>query len=118
LVIRYWKNLGDPMISAKMEELIPARLVLLAAGLILVSGGTSLLDRHGSFGITPAMASSQGGILGQQAPELMLNSWIDGNGRPIEAVKLKAYRGKGVYLYFFRTGDPDAVGWGSQPFRS
>jgi peroxiredoxin len=50
----------------------------------------------------PASANTQYGILGQVAPELELNSWIDGNGKPMEPVKLKDYRGKVVYLYFFQ----------------
>lgn len=50
----------------------------------------------------PAGANTQYGILGQTAPELDLNTWIDGNGIKIEPITLSAYRGKVVYLYFFQ----------------
>jgi hypothetical protein len=49
-----------------------------------------------------ASASTQYGILGRQAPELELNTWIDGNGKPMDPVKLGDYRGKVIYLYFFQ----------------
>ena len=90
------------MISAKAEKLVGVRLVLLAVGMILITGGFSLPDRQGSVGIKPASANSQWGILGQPAPELELNSWIDGNGTPMGPVKLQDYRGKVIYLYFFQ----------------
>ena len=90
------------MTSSNTAIIVYARLVALAVGLILISGGSGFLDRQGSFGIKPALASSQLGILGQQAPELELNSWIDENGKPTDPLKLKDYRGKVIYLYFFQ----------------
>ena len=35
-------------------------------------------------------------------PTLGLDNWIDGNGKPMDPVSLKDYRGKVVYLYFFQ----------------
>ena len=49
-----------------------------------------------------AAAAARYGIQGQQAPELNLNSWIDGNGQPIEQIQLAAFRGTVIYLYFFQ----------------
>jgi hypothetical protein len=74
----------------------------LLAGLILFSGGSSLLNSQAPLGIQPALASTQYGILGRQAPELELDTWIDGNGKPMDPVKLLDYRGKVIYLYFFQ----------------
>ena len=81
------------MTPIKMLKILCASIVILGAGLIFLS----LI-----FGMQPASANTQYGILGQVAPELELNSWIDGNGKPMEPVKLKDYRGKVVYLYFFQ----------------
>lgn len=54
------------------------------------------------IGVQTASATPQYGILGQTAPELRLNTWIDGTGKEIEPISLKDYRGKVVYLYFFQ----------------
>jgi len=53
-------------------------------------------------GIQIASAASQYGILGEVAPELNVNHWIDGNGKAMAPVRLSDYRGKVVYLYFFQ----------------
>jgi len=81
------------MMPIKTVKILCASIVLSGAGLIFLS----LI-----FGMQPASASTQLGIFGQEAPELELNSWIDGNGKPMDPVKLKVYRGKVVYLYFFQ----------------
>ena len=70
------------------------------AGVLLICAGLTLI--FGGSGIQPAAADTQYGILGRQAPELELDSWIDGNGKPMDPVRLKDYRGKVVYLYFFQ----------------
>lgn len=49
-----------------------------------------------------ALASNQYGIVGRQAPEFGLNTWIDGNGKPMEPIEVADYRGKVIYLYFFQ----------------
>ena len=87
---------------SKMRKAVFAGTGLLGAGLILLPGVTSLLDSHPTLGIQSALANSQYGILGRQAPELELNTWIDGNGKPMDPVKLSDYRGKVIYLYFFQ----------------
>ena len=81
---------------------VSASLVILGAGLILFSGTSSFLDLQGSFAMQSVSASTQYGILDQQAPELGLDTWIDGNGKPMDPVKLSDYRGKVIYLYFFQ----------------
>lgn len=75
---------------------------LLVAGAILLFGGSSYLDSQVPLGIQPAYADSQYGILGRQAPELELNTWINGNGQPMDPLRLEGYRGKVIYLYFFQ----------------
>ena len=54
------------------------------------------------FGLKPASADVQYGIQGQLAPELNLTTWIDGDGKQIDPIKLSHYRGKVIYLYFFQ----------------
>lgn len=54
------------------------------------------------IGIPTASATNHLGILGRTAPELELETWIDGNGAEIEPIRLRDYRGKVVYLYFFQ----------------
>ena len=54
------------------------------------------------LGSQPAEAAARYGILGQNAPEIMLDTWIDGNGKKIEPIRLNDFRGKVVYLYFFQ----------------
>ena len=86
----------------KMIKAVIAGIGPLGAGLIFLSGVSSVLDLHPTLGLQPALANSQYGILGRQAPELELNTWIDGNGKPMDPVKLRDYRGKVIYLYFFQ----------------
>ena len=52
--------------------------------------------------LSKASATMNYGIFGQKAPELNLNTWIDGNGKEMEPVNLKDFRGKVIYLYFFQ----------------
>ena len=61
-----------------------------------------ILAAQAKIGIQPASAMSHHGILGSQAPELNLGSWIDGQGKKIAPIHLGAYRGKVIYLYFFQ----------------
>ena len=81
------------MAPIRVMKILCASMVLLGAGLILLSL---------NFGIQTASANTQYGILGQQAPGLELDTWIDGNGKPMDPVKLTDYRGKVIYLYFFQ----------------
>ncbi len=81
------------MIPIRAMKILCASMVLLGAGLILLSL---------NFGMQTASASTQFGILGQEAPEPELDTWINGNGKPMDPVKLTDYRGKVIYLYFFQ----------------
>ena len=87
---------------SKVTKAVFATTRIFLAGSILFSGGFSLPDSLTPLGIQLASANTQYGILGQVAPELELNSWIDGNGKPMDPVKLKDYQGKVIYLYFFQ----------------
>ncbi len=71
--------------------------------LFLTLIGISLLLNFTLFSnLNSASASARYGIQGQQAPELNLDSWIDGNGQPMEPIQLAAFRGTVIYLYFFQ----------------
>ena len=76
--------------------------ILLGAWLILPSGMNYLFESRDTIGFHAASAAAQYGILGRQAPELNLTTWIDGDGKPMDPVKLKDYRGKVIFLYFFQ----------------
>ena len=86
----------------KRIKAIIAGIGLLGAGLLLMSWGAGVLNFQAPLAIQPASAGTQYGILGRQAPELELNTWIDGNGKPMDPVKLRDYRGQVIYLYFFQ----------------
>ena len=86
----------------EMIKTVFADIGLLGAGLLMLTGGASVFDLKAPVGLPTASASTQYGILGRQAPELELNTWIDGNGKPMDPVKLRDYRGQVIYLYFFQ----------------
>ena len=52
--------------------------------------------------IQAASGDSRYGILGQPAPELDLTDWIDGEGRPVDPIRLSGLKGQVIYLYFFQ----------------
>ena len=56
----------------------------------------------GAIGLKSAWATSAAGILGQPAPALGLDTWIDGNGEAMPPIRLADYRGRLVQLYFFQ----------------
>jgi len=85
-----------------MKKAIYSVAVLLVGWLILLSGVPSLFYNGTTIGLQTASANAQYGILGLQAPELELNTWIDGDGKPMDPIKLRDYRGKVIYLYFFQ----------------
>ena len=87
---------------SKVTKAVFAATGLFLAGSILLYGDFSLPGSQTPLGIQLASASTQLGILGQEAPELELDNWIDGNGKPMDPVRLTDYRGKVVYLYFFQ----------------
>lgn len=74
---------------------------VLLVGIFLSFSG-DFLDSNRLLKIPDASANAHLGILGQPAPELNLSTWIDGNGKRANSVRLSDYRGKVVYLYFFQ----------------
>jgi len=73
----------------KIRKAIITGAVLLGGWMITFSGMDSLYDNDTTIGLQTASASTQYGILGRPAPELELNTWIDGNGKPMDPVKLR-----------------------------
>ena len=89
-------------IHAILRNRIFAASALIGILLFLLSVIDGLLEPGTPTGIQTARAESHLGILGQQAPNLNLNNWINGDGKKIDPVRLSAYRGKVIYLYFFQ----------------
>ncbi len=86
----------------KWKPAICAVIILIGVWAILPIGMSYLFDSGDTIGLRPALAEMQYGILGQLAPELNLTNWIDGDGKPMDPVKLNDYRGKVIFLYFFQ----------------
>ena len=91
----------------------PKWVYLLKTGLLTVLVGACInmvpLSMPAQFsppslriGLQPASAAEKYGILGRLAPELDLNTWIDGDGEATPPIRLGDYRGNVVYLYFFQ----------------
>ena len=74
--------------------------VLLTGAFLSFSGG--FFYSSTLFKIPSAAADAHLGIRGRPAPELNLSTWIDGNGKKSDSVRLSDFRGKVVYLYFFQ----------------
>ncbi len=84
-------------------KLVTFAVCLFTALCIILQSEINNLPVAGALiGLDEASASAQYGILGHLAPELKLNTWIGGDGEDIEPIRLKDYRGKVVYLYFFQ----------------
>lgn len=66
------------------------RLTLITILLSIVTANSAIADHRSRYG-----------IVGQPAPALDLNNWIDGEGQPTQ-VRLSDQRGKVVLLYFFQ----------------
>ena len=77
-------------------------LIAAGVGMFPLAGVERLSPVVAAVGLQAAWADSRYGILGRPAPELELDTWIDGNGKPMAAVRLGNYRGKVVLLYFFQ----------------
>lgn len=89
-------------IHAIFRNRLIAASALGSALLFLLSVTVGLLAPDTPIGAQTARAESHLGILGQQAPNLNLNNWINGDGEKIDPIRLSAYRGKVVYLYFWQ----------------
>ena len=87
---------------SKIQNVVLAGTGLLGFWLILLSGGFSVLEHQAPLGPQTASADTQYGILGRQAPQMDLETWIDGTGKPMDPLRIKDYRGKVIYLYFFQ----------------
>ena len=88
--------------QGKLKLAVFSVITLIGAWVILPFEMNYFFDSSDLVGLQPASANMQYGILGQQAPELDLTTWIDGNGKPMDPVKLKDYRGHVIFLYFFQ----------------
>jgi hypothetical protein len=77
-------------------------IILIGTWVILPHAMNYFFDLNDTVGIQAVSANTQYGILGQQAPELKLNTWIDGARNPMDSIKLKDYLGKVIFLYFFQ----------------
>ena len=77
-------------------------VIRFSAWMILLCGMTFYDDSGAVMGLQTASANVQYGIQGQQAPELNLEIWIDGDGKRIDPIYLSDCRGKVIYLYFFQ----------------
>ena len=86
----------------KWKPAICSVIILIGVWAILPIGMNYLFGSSDTIGLHPASADMQYGILGQQAPELNLTNWIDGDGKSMDPVKLNDYRGKVIFLYFFQ----------------
>ena len=84
----------------------PKWVYLLKTGLLTVLVGACMtmapLSMLARIGLQPASAAEKYGILGSEAPELDLNTWIDSDGDATAPIRLGDYRGSVVYLYFFQ----------------
>ncbi len=67
--------------------------------------------------IATVEANNHQGIAGQQAPELEMNNWIDGNGEAIPPIRINELRGKVIYLYFFQDWCPGCHSRGFPMFK-
>ena len=90
----------------KIHVMFRKRIFTASAGIgvlwFLLSLTDGLLAPDAPIGAQTVRAESHLGILGQQAPKLNLNNWINGDGEKIDPIRLSAYRGKVVYLYFWQ----------------
>ena len=77
-------------------------IIKISAWVFLLYNTGILYNYNMLVGLKSASADVQYGIQGQQAPELNLTTWIDGDGNQIDPIKLSHYRGKVIYLYFFQ----------------
>jgi len=89
-------------IWCKIKTFIFIGIVFLGGWTISFSDSDRPNDRGPALGLQAASANAHLGIAGLPAPEPELNTWIDGDGKPMDPVKFRDYRGKVIYLYFFQ----------------
>ncbi len=99
LVLTIFVAAGAGLVGVpKMDRCFPLAGTLVATLALM----PFFLAVQAPLGIRAASAESHHGIRGQQAPELDLDTWIDGRGVETTPIQLGAYRGKVIYLYFFQ----------------
>ena len=81
---------------------IPFVLIVAAIWFTPMTENHNYLNPYKMAGVSTVWAASQYGISGKTAPELELDTWIDGNGKTMKPIILKELHGKVVYLYFFQ----------------
>jgi hypothetical protein len=84
------------------KSAIPFVLIVSAMWFIQMTENHNYFNPYSMAGVTTVWAASHYGISGKSAPELELDTWIDGNGKTMEPIILKEFHGKVVYLYFFQ----------------
>ena len=77
-------------------------LIVAAIWFIQMTENHNFLNPYSMVGISSVWAASEYGISGKAAPELELDTWIDGEGKTIEPIILRNFHGNVVYLYFFQ----------------
>jgi hypothetical protein len=96
---------GTPMkTSLNWKLMMVALTVLVAVGVEMIPWTEMgrLSSVVAAIGLQSTWAASTAGIAGQPAPELGLDTWIDGNGNAMPPVRLADYRGTVVLPYFFQ----------------
>ena len=88
-----------PIKFTKIIIIVPYALVTI---IFFMSGAGQVIGINLPAVIQAASEDSRYGILGQPAPELDLTDWIDGEGRPMNPIRLSGLKGKVIYLYFFQ----------------
>lgn len=77
-------------------------LVMLFVAILFLVGAGQMIGIERPTAARAGNEDNRHGILGQPAPALDLTDWIDGEGQPMDPIRLKELKGKVVYLYFFQ----------------
>ena len=88
--------------QGKLKLAVFSVITLIGAWVILPFGMNYFFESSDLVEWQTASANMQYGILGQQAPELNLTTWIDGDGKQMDPIRLSDNKGKVIYLYFFQ----------------
>ena len=88
--------------QSKPKRTLLSVITFIGVCILLPHGMDFFFELDETAGLQTASANMKHGILGRPAPELNLTTWIDGAGNPMDSVKLKDYRGKVIFLYFFQ----------------
>jgi hypothetical protein len=86
----------------KPSPFINRILLMLFAATLVLAGAGQIVGIDSPTTVQAGNEDNRYGILGQPAPALELTDWINGDGQPMDPVRLEALRGKVVYMYFFQ----------------